>query len=161
MCCSLYWVLFVQSLRVVCRAKAKHVLWFPAAIGNMQFSRRGRWAHPYPGICPTFWQCRDVLPFEQKCSRHWTPLNPGNLGCYKLLFNVCKSLWTFCIPKNGMWFFTWSLELVLPPLVKCDKIAGIWDPIMEQSITCSYLSPSSYFQTWTTNEPHLPEKRWA
>ena len=29
---------------------------------NMQFSRHGRWAHPYPGISLTFQQCRDVLP---------------------------------------------------------------------------------------------------
>ena len=36
------------------------------------FSWHGRWAHPYPGISLTFWQCRDVLHLEQKCSKHWT-----------------------------------------------------------------------------------------
>ena len=34
--------------------KLKHSLWFAAAIGNMQFSQHGRWAHPYPGISLTF-----------------------------------------------------------------------------------------------------------
>ena len=33
--------------------KLKHALWFAAAVGNMQFSQHGRWAHPYPGISPT------------------------------------------------------------------------------------------------------------
>ena len=48
------------------------VFWFPAAIGNMQFSRHGRWALA----------------------------NLDATSAY--LFNLCKSLWTFRIPKNGI-----------------------------------------------------------
>ena len=73
LCC--FWELF-GSL------KLKHALWFAAAIGNTQFSQHGRWAHPYPGISPTFWQCRDVLPLIQKCSKHQSP---GKLGGYERL----------------------------------------------------------------------------
>ena len=45
--------------------KLKHALWFAAAVGDMQFSWLGRWAHPYLGISLTFQQCRDVLPYEE------------------------------------------------------------------------------------------------
>jgi len=61
------------------------LLWFAAPIVNMQFSRHGRWAHPYPGIAPTFLQCRDVLPLEQKCSKHWTPGNLDATSAYVLV----------------------------------------------------------------------------
>ena len=40
----------MQFSRVVCGVKAKHALWFAVAIGSMQFTRHGRWVHPYPGF---------------------------------------------------------------------------------------------------------------
>ena len=66
--------------------KLKYALWFPTAIGNMQFPWHGRWAHPYPGISLTFWQYRDVVPLEQNVSSvnpHWSP---DKLRCYECLF---------------------------------------------------------------------------
>ena len=43
---------------------------------------------------------------------------PANLDASSAyLFNLCKFPWTFRIPKNGMEFFTWFLELVLPLLI--------------------------------------------
>ena len=76
----------------------------------MQFSRHGRWAHLYPGISSTFWQCKDVLPLEQKCSKHWTQ---QTWMLWALTYLISKSQWTFRIPKNG---FTCFVELVLHPL---------------------------------------------
>ena len=81
------------------------------AIVNIQFSRHGRWAHPYPVISLTFWQCRDVLPLEQKCSKHWTPANLDATSAY--LFNLCKFFTYLRMECN---YFTCSIELVLPPL---------------------------------------------
>ena len=85
--CSPYWVLLFRFREQFPTLKLKHALWFAAAIGNI-ISWHGRWAHPYPGISPTFWQCRDVLTLEQKSSKHWSSLNPGKLRRHKHLISV-------------------------------------------------------------------------
>ena len=93
--CRPYWVLFVHFLWVVChtKAKKKHVLWFTATISNMQLSHHGRWAHPYPEISLTFWQCGDILPLEQKVFQALIPIDPleNFVAMSVYLFNLCKS----------------------------------------------------------------------
>ena len=42
-------------------------------------------------------------PLEQKCSKHWSPLNPPNLDAIQAL--ICLISVNLHIPKNGMYFF--------------------------------------------------------
>ena len=101
--CNLYWVLFVQFSSVVCcTIKLKYALWFAAKIGNMQFSRHGRWAHPYPGISSTFWRCRRSTLIK-KLLQASISIKPRQTW-----INHCK----FSAYLSN--FFTWFLELVLP-----------------------------------------------
>ena len=75
----------------------------------MQFSRHGTWAHPYPEISPTFWQCRDILPLEQKCFKHWTQQTWMLQALFVNLHELSVYLRIECN------FFTCFLELVLAP----------------------------------------------
>ena len=103
--CSPYWVLFVW-LRVVHHAKA--TLWFAAY--NWQHAVFSPWKVSSP--ISTFWQCRDVLPLEQKRSKHWSPLNPGKLvSTSAYLFN----LWNLCKLSTYM-FIHMILRACFTPL---------------------------------------------
>ena len=119
--CRPYGEFNVQSLRVVCRAKEKHAFWFAAAISNMQFSQHGGWAHPYTGISLTFWQCRDVLPLDQKCSKHWPSLIPWQtwiLWALTCLISINSCELSTYLRMECTWmeytFFALIFELVLP-----------------------------------------------
>ena len=93
--CNPYWVVFVQFLRVVCVSKA---LWFAAAIGNMQFSWHGKWARPYPGIYPTFWQHSDACStLRAKVFQGLFPIQQTWM-LWALACLICKSPWIF--PKE-------------------------------------------------------------
>ena len=109
-----------------------------------QFSRHGRWADPYPGISPTFWQRRDVLLQEQKCSKHWFHIlqQTWMLWALTCLSSVnSHELSTYLRMECN--FFTCFLELVqpLPPLV-----SGNW--LSPHSFTTLNFSPHFLAVAW-------------
>ena len=94
---------FVQFWRVVRRAKAKHVFWFPAAIGTMQFSRQA-WK-----VSSTI--SRDFSDFlsynvglRTKVFQALIPIEPRQTCMLRALTCLIpvNPPWTFHIPKNGM-----------------------------------------------------------
>ena len=127
--CSPYWVLLFRFREQFPTLKLKRALWFAAAIGNI-ISWHGRWAHPYPGISPTFW----CSTFRTEVFQALIPIDPlANLDAMSTYLLIpCEHSTDLRMEWN---FFTWFLELVLPPAycewVWCSyEIYGVHNTVM-------------------------------
>ena len=73
----------MQFSRVVCGTKAKHALWFAAAIGNMEHSQHGKVGSP------TSRQCRDVHTTRISVPLRWVKASSECIVCDT---EVCKGI---------------------------------------------------------------------